>query len=107
MGASKRLAELVCQALQQPDATRFVLVRFGNVLGSTGSVVPKFKAQIAAGQTPNWEALQAHLATHHPDLKSTWVGTAEQPGILTSLVMAGMGAGVGELQKAGVKVGLE
>lgn len=65
------------------------------------------KAQIAAGQTPDWEALQAHLATHHPDLKSTWVGTVDQPGILTSLVMAGMGAGVGELQKAGVKVGLE
>jgi len=49
MGASKRLAELVCQALQQPGGTRFVMVRFGNVLGSTGSVVPKFREQIAAG----------------------------------------------------------
>jgi len=56
MGASKRLAELVCQALQSsPSATggesstRFVMVRFGNVLGSTGSVIPRFREQIAAG----------------------------------------------------------
>ncbi|MGQ0577639.1 MAG: SDR family NAD(P)-dependent oxidoreductase, partial [Betaproteobacteria bacterium] len=49
MGASKRLAEMVCQALQRPDGTRFVMVRFGNVLGSAGSVIPKFREQIAAG----------------------------------------------------------
>jgi len=49
MGASKRLAEMVCQALQQVAATRFEMVRFGNVLGSTGSVIPKFREQIARG----------------------------------------------------------
>jgi FlaA1/EpsC-like NDP-sugar epimerase len=49
MGASKRLAEMVCQALQRPDGMRFVMVRFGNVLGSTGSVIPKFREQIARG----------------------------------------------------------
>ena len=49
MGASKRLAEMVCQSLQRPQATRFVMVRFGNVLGSAGSVIPKFREQIAAG----------------------------------------------------------
>lgn len=50
MGASKRLAELVLQDLsKQPGQTRFCMVRFGNVLGSSGSVVPLFKEQIKAG----------------------------------------------------------
>ena len=49
MGASKRLAEMVCQGLQGENGTRFVMVRFGNVLGSTGSVIPKFQEQIAKG----------------------------------------------------------
>ncbi len=50
MGASKRLAEVVCQAVQaQSSATRFVMVRFGNVLGSSGSVIPRFRQQIAKG----------------------------------------------------------
>lgn len=54
MGASKRAAELYCQALNaqsQGDdaATRFITVRFGNVLGSTGSVIPLFQRQLAAG----------------------------------------------------------
>jgi FlaA1/EpsC-like NDP-sugar epimerase len=60
MGATKRLAEMVCQALQEGScppaarahtkaATQFVMVRFGNVLGSAGSVIPKFKEQIARG----------------------------------------------------------
>jgi FlaA1/EpsC-like NDP-sugar epimerase len=51
MGASKRLAELVLQAQAQEGIgpTRFAMVRFGNVLGSSGSVVPLFRKQIAAG----------------------------------------------------------
>lgn len=50
MGASKRLAELVCQALAHDGGrTRFSMVRFGNVLGSSGSVIPLFRRQIAAG----------------------------------------------------------
>ncbi len=50
MGASKRLAELVCQAFAaQSGTTVFSMVRFGNVLGSSGSVIPRFRAQIAAG----------------------------------------------------------
>jgi FlaA1/EpsC-like NDP-sugar epimerase len=62
MGASKRLAEMVCQAMQQAvnrscalaeesrvNGTRFIMVRFGNVLGSTGSVIPKFREQITRG----------------------------------------------------------
>jgi FlaA1/EpsC-like NDP-sugar epimerase len=60
MGASKRLAEMVCQALQQSvtelvssgsrlQGPGFVMVRFGNVLGSAGSVIPKFREQIEKG----------------------------------------------------------
>jgi FlaA1/EpsC-like NDP-sugar epimerase len=50
MGASKRLAEVLCQTMQaHGSATRFVMVRFGNVLGSSGSVIPRFREQIAKG----------------------------------------------------------
>lgn len=49
MGTSKRAAEIFCQNLNQRSQTRFVTVRFGNVLGSAGSVVPLFKQQIEAG----------------------------------------------------------
>ena len=48
MGASKRLAELLVQ-VQPPGTTVFAMVRFGNVLGSSGSVVPLFRRQIASG----------------------------------------------------------
>src|SRR5690625_5474824 len=50
MGATKRMAEMVCQAMQSEGGqTKFKMVRFGNVLGSTGSVIPKFREQIASG----------------------------------------------------------
>jgi FlaA1/EpsC-like NDP-sugar epimerase len=49
MGATKRVAELVIRTLQRASGTKFVAVRFGNVLGSNGSVIPIFKEQIAAG----------------------------------------------------------
>ena len=49
MGATKRAAELYVQALSERSKTQFVTVRFGNVLGSAGSVIPVFKEQVAAG----------------------------------------------------------
>lgn len=49
MGTTKRVAEMVIQSLDKRSATKFVAVRFGNVLGSRGSVIPTFKKQIAKG----------------------------------------------------------
>ena len=49
MGASKRLAEILCNQLQNKNGTQFITVRFGNVLGSSGSVIPLFKKQIEKG----------------------------------------------------------
>ena len=59
MGTTKRICELYAQNINTPENTEIVAVRFGNVLGSSGSVIPKFKAQIEAGK---------NITVTHPDI---------------------------------------
>jgi FlaA1/EpsC-like NDP-sugar epimerase len=82
MGASKRLAEMVCQSLQQRGASRFVMVRFGNVLGSTGSVIPKFREQIAAG---------GPVTVTHPEIRRYFMSIPEAAQLVLQAGLMGAG----------------
>jgi FlaA1/EpsC-like NDP-sugar epimerase len=85
MGASKRLAELVCLGLQKADSTRFVIVRFGNVLGSAGSVIPKFRQQIAEG---------GPVTVTHPEITRYFMSIAEAAQLVLQAGAMGVGGEV-------------
>jgi len=82
MGASKRLAELCCQALQAAGSTQFVIVRFGNVLGSTGSVIPRFREQIARG---------GPLTVTHPEITRYFMSIPEAAQLVLQAALMGKG----------------
>ena len=82
MGASKRLAEMVCQGLQESMGTRFVMVRFGNVLGSSGSVIPKFREQIANG---------GPVTVTHPEVTRYFMSIPEAAQLVMQASLMGQG----------------
>ncbi|WP_332871094.1 nucleoside-diphosphate sugar epimerase/dehydratase [Parazoarcus communis] len=87
MGATKRLAEMVCEALHSfgTKATQFEVVRFGNVLGSTGSVIPKFAEQIAHG---------GPVTVTHPEINRYFMSIPEAAQLVLQASAMGHGGEV-------------
>ena len=79
MGATKRLAEIVCCSLQG-RGTQFVIVRFGNVFGSAGSVIPRFREQIGRG---------GPVTVTHPDITRYFMSLSEATQLLLQAALQG------------------